>query len=85
MPAHVDGNALAGPLSEMFSVDVTCAVGTCAGCGDTTVLARALVFTDPMGFVVRCCQCDSVLMTVVAAPDHAMVELCGLSRLVLTG
>jgi hypothetical protein len=84
MSAPVDGNALAGPLSEMFSVDVTCAVGTCAGCGDTTVLARARVFTDPMGFVVRCCHCEDVLMTVVTAPDHAMLELSGLSRLILT-
>jgi hypothetical protein len=84
MSAHVDGNALAGPLSEMFSVDVTGAVGTCAGCGDTSVLAEARVFPDPMGFVVRCSHCEDVLMTVVTAPDHAMVELSGLSRLVLT-
>ena len=84
MSTHVDGNALAGPLSEMFYVDVTCAKGTCAGCGDTSVLAEARVFVDPMGFVVRCSHCEDVLMTVIAEPDHAMVELSGLSRLILT-
>ena len=84
MPMYVDGNALAGPLSEMFSVDVTSALGTCAGCGDTTVLARARVYLDPMGYVVRCSHCDDVLMTVVTASGRALVELTGLSRLRLT-
>ena len=29
----VDGNAMAGDLAEIFTVDVTAAVVTCAGCG----------------------------------------------------
>ena len=31
---HVDGNVLAGPLSDVFSVDMTTATGTCASCAD---------------------------------------------------
>ncbi len=30
---YQDGNALAGPLSEIFTLDVTAAQGTCAACG----------------------------------------------------
>ena len=32
---HLDGNAAAGELSEVFALDVTTAVATCAGCGMT--------------------------------------------------
>ena len=32
---HLDGNAAAGELSEVFALDVTMAVATCAGCGMT--------------------------------------------------
>jgi len=40
---HVDGNALAGPLSEVFRDDITTALGRCTSCGDVSVLAEALV------------------------------------------
>src|SRR4029450_2804781 len=30
---YTDGNALAGPLGEIFAVDITVARGRCAGCG----------------------------------------------------
>ncbi|HEV7949242.1 MAG TPA: DUF6510 family protein [Glaciihabitans sp.] len=84
MSNHVDGNALAGPLSELFRVDVTSAEGSCAGCGDTAVLACALVYPDPMGFVARCRSCDAVLLTLVLPGDnseHGWVELNGFARL----
>ena len=37
--AAYDGNALAGPLSEVFAVEVTTAVGRCRGCGTSSQLA----------------------------------------------
>ena len=37
--AGYDGNALAGPLSEVFAVEVTTAVGRCRGCGTSSQLA----------------------------------------------
>ncbi|WP_333937949.1 DUF6510 family protein [Streptomyces sp. HUAS 31] len=33
LTGYVDGNALAGPLSEVFAVDVTPATSRCANCG----------------------------------------------------
>ena len=35
----LDGNAMAGDLAEIFGVDVTAAVVTCAGCGRVGVVA----------------------------------------------
>ena len=62
---HLDGNVLAGPLTELFGRDMTLATGRCSGCGNVTVLARALVYPDAPGFTVRCCICSDVLFTLV--------------------
>ena len=35
MTHHLDGNAAAGELSEVFAADLTTATATCAGCGAT--------------------------------------------------
>jgi hypothetical protein len=79
MAEHVDGNSLAGPLSDLFAVDMTCASGRCLSCGDISVLARAVVYADPMGLVVRCSACDDVLMTLVQGPDRLVLDLHGLA------
>jgi hypothetical protein len=75
---HLDGNVLAGPLSELFSVDMTVAVGRCAGCGDQSVLANAMVYESGPDIVVRCHHCDDVLMTLVQSPDDLRVEFRGI-------
>jgi hypothetical protein len=76
---HFDGNLLAGPLSEVFSVDVTTAVGRCAGCGDEAVLAAAMVYESGTDFVVRCSRCDAVLMTLVRGADDLRIEMRGIA------
>jgi len=78
---HVDGNALAGPLSELFRFDLTTTSGQCRHCGDVTVLARAMVYLDPSGYVVRCCSCDGILFTVVTGPERTWLDLSGISGL----
>jgi len=80
---HLDGNVLAGALSEIFTADVTTARGRCAGCGRTSPLAEAMVFTDAPGLVARCAGCDQVLATFVDAGDRVMVSLAGLSAVEL--
>ena len=37
---YVDGNELAGPLSEIFATDVTAVEGRCAHCGRLGPIAR---------------------------------------------
>lgn len=81
MTSHIDGNALAGPLSEIFATDMTAAVGRCAGCGDISPLAMAMVYQKPKAFIVRCHVCDSVLLTLIQSSDHNWIDLEGLSAL----
>jgi hypothetical protein len=39
---HLDGNAAAGLLAEVFTVEATTAVVTCAGCGASGPLGAAI-------------------------------------------
>ena len=79
--SHVDGNALAGPLSELFAIDITDAVGRCVSCGDESVLARAMVYLSGTDLVVRCSHCNDVLMTIVHSPGDLRLTLSGLAAL----
>lgn len=72
-----DGNALAGPFSEIFAVDVTAAVGRCTGCGSTGPLARLRVYGPGPGLVARCPDCDQVVLRLVRGPEEAWLDLRG--------
>jgi len=78
---HQDGNALAGPLREIFAVDVTAAIGTCAHCGNAGPLAAARVYTRAPGMVARCPRCDQVVLRLVRGPDTAWLDLRGMLTL----
>jgi hypothetical protein len=78
-----DGNALAGPLHDVFGPDVTAAVGRCANCGFTGPLAGVRVFDHAPGVVGRCPVCDQVLLRLVRGPGRAWLDLRGLSYLQL--
>jgi predicted RNA-binding Zn ribbon-like protein len=72
-----DGNALAGPLREIFAVDVTAAVGRCAACGWAGAVATLRVYSHAPGLVARCPGCEAVMLRVVRAPDRAWLDLRG--------
>jgi Family of unknown function (DUF6510) len=78
---HLDGNAIAGPLADVFGFDATTASARCIGCGTIAMLATAMVYMDAMGTVVRCGSCDSVLLTLVEGPDRTWISLSGISAL----
>jgi len=78
---HLDGNAIAGELTEIFAADLTTAIATCAGCGKTGVVAAAEVYETRMGTVLRCPGCDSVLLRVVHARGEICLEMRGVSSL----
>lgn len=59
----LDGNAAAGVLREVFAVDMTTAIGRCAGCGAREELGAAHVHLGA-GTVLRCPHCDQVLTTI---------------------
>ena len=73
----VDGNALAGPLSEIIGTDLTVAELTCAGCRTTRPLAMMHVFDRAPGLVARCPGCDAVVMRVVRTADRVLIDLRG--------
>ncbi len=78
---HVDGNALAGRLDELFRMDLTVAEARCAHCGETAMLAQAMVYFAAPGTVVRCASCDGVLATLVEHDDRFLLSLAGVSVL----
>ncbi|KOV92095.1 hypothetical protein ADL02_12755 [Streptomyces sp. NRRL WC-3723] len=80
---HVDGNALAGPLSEVFAVDVTAATSRCVHCGCTGPLARLIVYGHAPGLVARCQRCGHVVLRVVRARGAVWLDMSGAASLVM--
>jgi hypothetical protein len=74
---HLDGNAAAGDLSEVFTLEATSATATCAGCGATGAVAQAMVYESGMGTILRCPDCDTVLLRLVHARDEILMEMRG--------
>ncbi len=77
----VDGNELAGPLREIFAVDVTVAHGQCVHCGHRCTLAEVRVYSRAPGLVARCPSCEAVLLRVVRSPARVWLDLTGLAYL----
>jgi uncharacterized protein DUF6510 len=80
---ELDGNAMAGDLREIFTVDVTAARYTCAGCGHADAVATLRLWGRDMGQVGRCPHCQDVVLRVVHAPDRVFLDLRGAVRLEL--
>jgi len=79
--AEYDGNALAGPLSEVFAVEMTVAVARCAGCGRSSPVATLAVYGPDPGMVARCPGCSDVLLRMVRTPDEMWLDLSGMASL----
>jgi hypothetical protein len=67
--ATVDGNALAGILSEALAGDITVLIGVCDGCGSAAPLAETVVELDETAAIVRCRSCTHTLLTVLRDGD----------------
>ena len=78
---HLDGNALAGHLADIFSFDPTTASVRCAGCGRVAMLATAMVYMDAMGAVLRCPDCDLALLTLVEGDGRVWLSMPGVAGL----
>ncbi len=75
----LDVNAAAGPLREIFSIDMTMAMCECNHCAKSGPLAEALVFAMEPGLIVRCTNCEGVLMRVVSGEGRTWLDLRGMS------
>jgi hypothetical protein len=78
---RLDGNAVGGVLQAVFGLEMTEAPGTCNACGETDAIGAAYVYLRAPGAVVRCRNCDNVLIVVVEAREEYVVALSGLKSL----
>jgi hypothetical protein len=80
---YLDGNAAAGELSNIFTMDVTAAEGQCAHCGATKRFADAHLYMQAPGLVARCAECLHVLLRLVKARQRVFFDLRGMTCLIL--
>lgn len=73
----LDGNAIGGLLREIFTMEMTNAEGTCAGCGAVNAVGRVDVYVNAPGAVVRCPACGQVLMRIVHGKGRYWLDLTG--------
>jgi Family of unknown function (DUF6510) len=78
---RLDGNAIAGMLSEMLTVDATTVMARCGSCGQEEALGAADVYVHAPGVVVRCRGCAGVLMRFAHIRGHLVADLHGVGRL----
>jgi len=79
---RLDGNAIAGVLEQLFGREMTTASGRCAGCGAEREVGALFVYRGA-GIVVRCPDCDAVLLRIVESRDRTWVDFRGLSTVEL--
>jgi hypothetical protein len=79
----LDGNAAAGLMRELFVHDMTAARGACASCGNVAAMGSQHLYMSPLapGAVLRCSQCEAVLLVFVHAGDRYRLALQGLTWL----
>jgi uncharacterized protein DUF6510 len=78
---YLDGNAAAGELSKIFTMDVTAAEGQCANCGAKRRFAEAHLYMQAPGVVARCAVCEHVLLRLVSARQRMFLDARGMTYL----
>lgn len=77
-PRRLDGNALAGPLAELFVPDLTATIVACAHCGNVAPLAAHHVYPDAPALVVRCPGCTGVVLRYASDTRGQRFEMTGI-------
>jgi hypothetical protein len=80
---YLDGNAAAGELSNIFTMDVTAARGQCAHCGAIKRFAEAHLYMQGPGLVARCSVCQHVVLRLVNVRERVFLDLSGMTCLIL--
>ncbi|WP_043497519.1 DUF6510 family protein [Georgenia sp. SUBG003] len=79
---RLDGNAAAGPLRDLFTVDLAAATVVCAGCARTAALATYTAYADAPALVLRCPDCSGVVLRFSSADGTVRLDLTGTRLLV---
>ena len=80
---RLDGNAAAGPLADLFAVDLTEARSHCAACGTTTMLGAHHLYADAPALVLRCPSCTEVVLRFAAQQGRLLLDLRGSQLLIV--
>ena len=75
----LDGNALAGLLAQAFGEEMTAVERRCEGCGAERALGAYRAYLGA-GVVLRCPNCGSAGLRVVAVDDRFSVSWTGPTR-----
>ncbi|MBD0320352.1 MAG: hypothetical protein ICV87_08460 [Gemmatimonadetes bacterium] len=76
----LDGNAAAGPLADLFAVEMTTAVVVCDACGRQAPLATLMLYGGA-GLVLRCRGCDTVILRMMRSGTTLSLDMRGCTRL----
>ncbi len=77
----LDGNALAGVLSEIFDREMTICPAQCAHCGQEGEIGTLLAFIEGPGLVLRCPGCEGIIMRIVKTSNGIYLDLRGAAYL----
>jgi Family of unknown function (DUF6510) len=72
----LDGNAIAGLLTEIFAAELTSTVRGCGSCGQSHPVGRHRLYRGA-GLVLRCPGCDDVALTIVERGERHEVRMSG--------
>ena len=80
---RLDGNAAAGPLADLFAVDLTEARSHCASCGTATMLGAHHLYADAPALVLPCPSCTEVVLRFAVQKGRLLLDLRGCQLLVV--
>jgi hypothetical protein len=82
---RLDGNAAGGLLNEIFPFEMTAAEATCRGCGTMRPIGELMLYQHGMGAILRCSDCDTVLIRITHIRGCYRLDLSGMSCLLIAG
>ena len=77
----LDGNALAGTLATVFSLDVTTVPAKCTNCGVVAMIGELRAYVRGPGSVLRCPACGGVILRIVETEDATYLDARGAAYL----
>ena len=71
----LDGNAVAGTLSEIYGDDMTTLMAECGSCGKVDHIGGLIAYVHAPGIVLRCTGCSTVMLRIVQTPKGTRVDV----------
>jgi hypothetical protein len=73
----LDGNAAVRLLQDIFVADITLAQIRCEECNAVQGVGSLATYAAPMGAVLKCSCCDSILIRAAQTPRGLWLEMTG--------